>query len=251
MERVEIEGAEPTPEQLLETTSAYGHFTAMQVRGGKTRGLELHLARLEASNREAFDAGFEPARVRELIRHTLGGVRDASVRVYIHRAEAGPVTIVTVKPPAEIASPQRLRSASYLRPDPHIKHVHTDQGIYREDAQREGFDDALLVASDGRISETTMANIGFFDERGVVWPDAPMLDGITKQLLERAGPALGIQMRDRPIHVSEVDTMEGAFVSSARGIGLVSAVDDVELDTPPARVEALVDAYASIPWDEI
>ena len=251
MERVEIEGAEPSPEELLATTSAYGHFTAMQVRDGKTRGLELHLARLEASNREAFDAGFEPERVRELIRHALGETQDASVRVYIHRAEEGPVTMVTVRPPAEIASPQRLRSTSYLRPDPHIKHVHTDQGLYREAAQREGFDDALLTTSDGRISETTMANIGFFDEGGVVWPDAPMLDGITKQLLERAGPDLGIPMRDRPIHLSEVDTMEGAFVSSARGIGLVSAIDGVELDTPAIRVEALVDAYASIPWDEI
>jgi branched-subunit amino acid aminotransferase/4-amino-4-deoxychorismate lyase len=251
MERIEIEGVEPTPAELLATTSAYGHFTAMQVRGGKTRGLELHLARLEASNREAFEAPFDPERARQLIRHALGEIRDASVRVYIHRSEAGPVTMVTVKPPAEIASPQRLRSASYLRPDPHIKHVHTDQGLHREAVQREGFADALLVASDGRISETTMANIGFFDERGVVWPDAPMLDGITKQLLERAGPALGIQMRDRPIHLSEVDTLEGAFVSSARGIGLVSAVDGVELDTPPARVETLVHAYASIPWGEI
>jgi branched-subunit amino acid aminotransferase/4-amino-4-deoxychorismate lyase len=251
MKRVEIEGAAPTPEQLLATISAYGHFTAMQVRGGKTRGLELHLARLAVANREAFDAGFDPDHLRSLIRHALGDTADASVRVYIHRSDDSPVTMVTVRPPAEIASPQRLRSVSYLRPDPHIKHVHTDQGHYREAAQREGFDDALLTASDGRISETTMANIGFLDDRGVVWPDAPMLDGITKQLLERTGPALGIPMRDRPIHLSEVDTMEGAFVSSARGIGLVSAVDDVELDTPPARVETLVDAYASIPWDEI
>jgi branched-subunit amino acid aminotransferase/4-amino-4-deoxychorismate lyase len=251
MERVEIEGTEPTPEQLLAVASAYGHFTAMQVRGGKTRGLELHLARLAASNREAFDAGFNPERLRSLIRHALGDTPDASVRIYIHRSDDGPVTMVTVRPPAEMASPQRLRSVSYLRPDPHIKHVHTDQGHYRDAAQREGFDDALLVASDGRISETTMANIGFFDERGVVWPDAPMLDGITKQLLERAGPTLGIPMRDRPVHLSEVDTMEGAFVSSARGIGLVSAVDDVDLDTPPARIGALVEAYASIAWDEI
>ena len=85
----------------------------------------------------------------------------------------------------------------------------------------------------------------------MVWPDAPMLDGITKQLLERAGPDLGIPMRDRPIHLSEVDMMEGAFVSSARGIGLVAAIDEVELDTPSGRVDTLVEAYASIPWDEI
>ncbi len=251
MERVEIEGAAPTPEQLLATTSGYGHFTAMQVRGRKTRGLQLHLDRLEASNREVFVAGFDPERVRALIRHALGDTEDASVRVYIHRSDDGPVTVVTVRPPAEIASPQRLRSVSYLRPDPHIKHVHTDQGLYREAAQREGFDDALLTTNDGRISETTTANIGLFDEKGVVWPDAPMLDGITKQLLERAGADLGISMRDRPVHVSELDTMEGAFISSARGIGLVSAVDGVELATPPARVDALGEAYGSIAWEEV
>jgi branched-subunit amino acid aminotransferase/4-amino-4-deoxychorismate lyase len=206
---------------------------------------------LETSNREAFDAGFAPEHVRELIRHALGETRDASVRVYVHRSEEGPVTVVTVRPPAEILSPQRLRSVSYLRPDPHIKHVHTDQGVYREAAQRQGSDDALLTTPDGRISETTMANIGFFDERGVLWPDAPMLDGITKQLLERTGPGLGIPMRDRPVHLSELNTMDGAFVSSARGIGLVSAVDEVELATSSARVDALVEAYTSIRWDEI
>jgi branched-subunit amino acid aminotransferase/4-amino-4-deoxychorismate lyase len=156
-----------------------------------------------------------------------------------------------VRPPAEILSPQRLRSVSYLRPDPHVKHVHTDQGVYREGAQRQGFDDALLTTREGRLSETTMANIGFFDERGVIWPDAPMLDGITKQLIEGAGPVLGIPMRDRPVHLSEVNTMDGAFVSSARGIGSVSAVDDVELAAPSARVDALVEAYASIRSDEI
>jgi branched-subunit amino acid aminotransferase/4-amino-4-deoxychorismate lyase len=219
----------------------------MQVRGRKTRGLDLHLARLTASTREAFDADLDAERLRSLIRHALGDTADASVRVYIHRANDGPVIVVTVRPPAEMASPQRLRSVAYLRPDPHIKHVHTDQGHYREAAQREGFDDALLTASDGRISETTMANIGFFDENGVVWPDAPMLDGITKQLLERTS----VPMRDRPIHVGEVGTMEGAFVSSARGIGLVSAVDDVVLRTQQARVEELADAYASLRWESI
>jgi branched-subunit amino acid aminotransferase/4-amino-4-deoxychorismate lyase len=251
VERVEIEGAEPPPEHLLAVTSAYGHFTAMQVRGGKTRGLDLHMERLASSNREAFDADLDPDRIRSLIRHALAGTPDASVRVYIHRDEGTPVTVVTVRPPAEMTSPQRVRSAQYIRPDPHIKHVHTDQGLYREAAQRAGFDDAVLTTSDGRMSETTMANIGFFDEAGVVWPDAPMLNGITKQLLERRAADAGVSMRARPIRVDEVDTMSGAFISSARGIGLVSAIDDVDLNTPQTRVDELVEVYASVPWDEI
>ena len=251
MERVEIEGAEPTPERLLAVTSAYGHFTAMQVRGGRTRGLDLHIERLASSNREVFDAELDPDRIRALIRHALAGTGDASVRVYIHRGDDAPVTVVTVRPPAEIVSPQRLRSASYMRPDPHIKHVHTDQGLYREAAQRDGSDDAVLTTPDGRMSETTMANIGFFDETGVIWPDAPMLNGITKQLLERRAADAGLSMRERPVRVAEVGAMSGAFVSSARGIGLVSGIDDIDLETPRTRVDELIAAYASISWDEI
>jgi branched-subunit amino acid aminotransferase/4-amino-4-deoxychorismate lyase len=251
VERVEIEGHEPTPERLLAVTAAYGHFTAMQVRGGRTRGLDLHVERLASSNREVFHADLDPERVRSLIRHALDDVRDASVRVYIHRGDDGPITMVTVRPPAEMASPQRLGSTAYIRPDPHIKHVHTDQGIHREAAQRAGFDDAVLTTADGRISETTMANIGFFDERGVVWPDAAMLDGITKQLLERSAANAGITMRKRPVHIPEIDAMAGAFVSSARGIGLVSEIDDRDLETPPGRVDQLVEVYAAVPWDEI
>jgi branched-subunit amino acid aminotransferase/4-amino-4-deoxychorismate lyase len=251
VDRVEIEGEEPTPSQLLAVTSSYGHFTAMQVRDGKTRGLSLHLERLGSSNREVFDAAFDPDRACALIRHALGDTADASVRVYIHRGDPVPVTVVTVRPPAEMASPITLRSVAYLRPDPHIKHVHTDQGHYREAAQRAGFDDAVLTTSDGRISETTMANIGFFDETGVIWPDAPMLDGITKQLLENHGAEHGVAMRQRPLRVSDLESMAGAVVSSARGVGRVSAIDDVEMDTPADRVDALVDVYASVPWDEI
>jgi branched-subunit amino acid aminotransferase/4-amino-4-deoxychorismate lyase len=248
VERVEIKGEEPTPSQMLAVTSAYGHFTAMQVRAGKARGLDLHMERLASSNRDAFGAGFDPERTRALIRHALGDTADASVRVYIHRGDDGPVTVVTVRPPAEMASPIKVMSVAYLRPEPYIKHVHTDQGHYREAAQRKGFDDALLTAPDGRISETTMANIGFFDEAGVIWPDAPMLDGITKQLLERHGPDEGIPMRERPIRVSDVGAIVGAFVSSARGIGRVTAIDDDEIDTPDARVDALRDVYAAVPW---
>jgi branched-subunit amino acid aminotransferase/4-amino-4-deoxychorismate lyase len=251
VDRVEIEGEEPNPSHLMAVTSSYGHFTAMQVRGGKTRGLDLHMERLASSNREALGATFDPDRTRSLIRHALGDVGDASVRVYIHRGEREPVTVVTVRSPAEMASPISLMAVPYVRPDPHIKHIHTDQGHYREAAQQARFDDALLTAPDGRISETTMANIGFFDEGAVIWPDAPMLEGITKQLLVQHGPTRGVTMRKRPVRASDLDAMVGAFVSSARGIGRVSAIDDLELDTPPERVATLAEVYASVPWDEI
>jgi branched-subunit amino acid aminotransferase/4-amino-4-deoxychorismate lyase len=175
---IEIDGVPPSPDLLWATVSAYGHFTAMQVRNGRARGLALHLERLKAASQEAFGVGLDGERVRALVRHALGDTRDASVRVYVFDAPSGPATMVTVKPPAEMTTPQRLQSARYQRPDAHIKHVATDQGHYRRRAQRDGFDDAVLVGPDGAVSETTLANIGFFDGAAVVWPDAPMLHGI-------------------------------------------------------------------------
>jgi len=223
----------------------------MQVRGGRARGLDLHLARLEAANRELFDADLDAERVRELIRHALDGITDASVRVYVHEAGIGPTTVVTVKEPGDVTSPQRLRSVRYQRPDAHLKHLATDQGYHSRVARQRGFDDALLTGDAGIVSESATANIGFFDASAVVWPDAPMLRGITMQLLDRELPARGVTVRRQPIHVPDIASFEGAFLSYARGIAVVSGVDDATLPENPARMQILTDAYDAVPWDAI
>jgi branched-subunit amino acid aminotransferase/4-amino-4-deoxychorismate lyase len=251
MTRVEIDGVPPSAERLLAVVSGYGHFTAMQVRDGKVRGLALHLRRLAAANREAFGAGLDGERVRALVRHALAGTRDASVRVHVYESPAEPVTMVTVRPPAEMATPQRLRSARYQRPDAHIKHVSTDQGHYRRLAQRDGFDDALLVSADDVVSETTLANVGFFDGTAVLWPDAPMLHGITMQLLERELPGLGVPSRRPTVRLRDLASLDGAFLCSARGIAAVTAIDQVSLPARPEGLATLAEAYASVAWDRV
>src|SRR6266540_3331127 len=245
MTHIEIDGVPPAPDQLWAAVSAYGHFTAMQVRNGKTRGVALHMRRLEAANREALGVGLDGERVRALIRHALGETKDASVRVYVFEAPGEPAIMVTVKAPAEMATPQRLQSAHYQRPDAHIKHVTTDQGHYRRHAQRNWFDDAVLVGPKGVVSESTLANIGFFDGAAVVWPDAPMLHGITMQLLERE-PA-----RRSAVRLRDIASLDGAFLCSARGIAAVTAVDHTSLPVESQALSMLAEAYASVTWDSI
>jgi branched-subunit amino acid aminotransferase/4-amino-4-deoxychorismate lyase len=248
---IEINGVPPAPDELWETVSAYGHFTAMQVRDGKVRGLALHVRRLEAANREALGVGLDGERTRALVRHALGDTKDASVRVYVFETPGAPATMVTVKPPAEMATPQRLQSASYQRPDAHIKHVTTDQGHYRRYAQRNGFDDAVLVGPDGVVSESTLANIGFFDGAAVVWPDAPMLHGITMQLLEHELAARGVPARRSTVRVRDIASLDGAFLCSARGIAAVTTVDTTNLPIETQGLRMLADAYAAVTWDSI
>jgi branched-subunit amino acid aminotransferase/4-amino-4-deoxychorismate lyase len=248
---IEIDGRRVGAEALWSTVSAYGHFTAMQVRGRRTRGLALHLRRLEAANEELFDAGLDGERVRGLIRHALGDIQDASVRVYVFESEKEPATMVTVKPPGGVSTPQRLQSVRYQRPSAHLKHLATGQAYYSRLARSNGFEDALLTAADGAVSETAIANIGFFDASGVVWPDAPHLHGITMQLLERTLPKVGMPSWRAPVRLEDIGSFEGAFLSNSRGIAAVSHVDDARLPTPSERMKTIADAYAAVPWDTI
>lgn len=249
--QVEVNGHRVDGETLWETASGYGHFTAMQVRGRRTRGLTLHLRRLEGGNRELFDAALDDERIRWLIRHALGAVEDASVRVYMFESDGEPAVMITVRAPGGISSRQRLQSVNYQRPDAHLKHLATGQGHYLRLARRNGFDDALLTAADGTVSETALANVGFFDDDGVVWPDASLLRGITMQLLERALPDLGVPWRRAAVRLQDVASLQGAFLTSARGVAAVCRLDDEALPVPTDRVNAIADAYASVPWDAI
>jgi branched-subunit amino acid aminotransferase/4-amino-4-deoxychorismate lyase len=252
---VEIDGRAATVAQLSAAAPAgYGHFTAMQVRNGRVRGLGLHLARLDAANREMFGAGLDTVAVAGYIRQALGEqTRDASVRVYVYEAPDGPTVMVTVRPPGTMAPDVwRLQTVPYQRSLAHIKHIGDfGQGYYGRLAERNGFDEALLTAPDGIICEGSITNIGFSDGTGVLWPDAPSLAGITMQILERALAERGVPSRHAPVRVSDLGSFDGAFVTNSHGIAPVGQVDDLTLPVDGALMSAVTQAYESAGWDQI
>ena len=251
---IEIDGR-PVTDQLLLGLVPYGHFTAMQVRGRRTRGLDLHLRRLDAAGRELFGAGVDGGEVLERIGHALGDVEDASVRVYMLAREPGegPSTVVTVRPPGGIPeAPLRLESVPYQRTVPHVKHVGDfGQTYYRQLAQGHGRDDALLTAPDGAIAECGIANIAFVDGTGIVWPDAPALAGITMQLVEPRVAAAGLPTRRAPVRLADLPGYRAAFATNARGIAPVAQIDDLELAVDTELMDAVTAVYQSVTWDPI
>jgi branched-subunit amino acid aminotransferase/4-amino-4-deoxychorismate lyase len=222
----------------------YGHFTAMQVRRKATRGLDLHLARLDAANREIFDTPLDGGEIRARIREALGDIEDASVRVIAD--EAG--FTVTVRPPApDPLSPQRLQTAPFQRPVAHLKHTGGfAQEYYGRRAERAGFDEILLIGPNGEISEGGITNVCFVDGDALVWPDAPHLAGITMQLVEKS-----VAGRHSPVHVDDLRTSEGGFLTNSHGIAMIASVDDIVLPAAPAMHKRLREAYAAVPWDAI
>jgi branched-subunit amino acid aminotransferase/4-amino-4-deoxychorismate lyase len=252
--RVEIDGRPPTVEGLLPLALAnYGHFTAMQVRGRRTRGLALHLARLDAANRELYGAGVDGERVRDRIRHALGDdVEDASVRVSFFGPDE-PSLMVTVRPPAPSPEAAKsLRTARYQRPAAHVKHLGGfGQAYYGRKAEDDGFDEALLVDADGVVAEGAITNIGCYDGTSVVWPDAPALDGITMLLLERALPEHHVASRRAPVRVADLPGYRSVFVTNSHGVAPVDRVDDARLPIDMAFMKTVTQAYESVPWDQI
>lgn len=250
--RIEIDGRTATAEQLaVPAVVNYGHFTAMQVRDGRVRGLDLHLRRLREATRELFDKELDLSLVRERARHALGGTGDASVQLRIFSPGADSLSImVVVRDPVEMPpGPWRLKSAPYLRPVAYLKHVGGfGQAYYGRVAQREGFDDALLTGPGGLIAEGGITNIGCFAGDTVVWPEAPSLPGITYQLLVRA---LGARSTHRVITLDDLGGYDGAFVCNSWGVAPVGQIDQRRLPDAGAGVAELVKLYEAVPTELI
>ncbi|MFJ6674902.1 aminotransferase class IV [Actinosynnema sp. NPDC091369] len=249
MLRIEIDGGPPTTDRLAAGLLAnYGHFTAMQVRDRRVKGLDLHLRRLDAANRELYGAGLAGDHVRALIAHALGDVRDAAVRVVVFGL-GEPSVLVAVRPPTTPpVTPQRLVPVTYTRPLPHVKHVGGFGQIHHgKRAEQAGYDDALLTTSDGVVVEGAIANIGFFDhDGGVVWPRADWLHGITMQLLERELPT-----RREVVRLADVGRYRGAFLANSIGLVGVSRIDDVEYPVDDPALDRVRAAYDAVPADPV
>lgn len=225
--------------------STYGHFTAMQVRGRAVRGLARHLRRLDDANRELFETPVDPDEVRRAIRDALGDENDASARVYVIDGE---ISTWVGLPQSPRATAQRLASVPYIRPFAHLKHLGGfGQSHHARLAERGGYDDALLTAADGAVSETSIANIGFFDRSGaVVWPEPPWLHGIAMQLIEA-----GMPTTRRRITLADVGGFRGAFLANSIGVVPVAGIDAVTYPAEPALVKIVVEANDSAPWEPV
>jgi branched-subunit amino acid aminotransferase/4-amino-4-deoxychorismate lyase len=255
--RIEINGHGATAGQLgFPALVNYGHFTAMQVRNRRVRGLDLHLTRLDAATRELFGTGLDGSRVRDHIRHALGGdAGDASVRVSVFWPDTDDAAsiMVTVRPPAALpGGPQALQAVSYQRPVPHIKHAGAfAQTYYRRLAGRNGFDEALLTGPGGVISEGAITNIGFFDGATVTWPGAPALHGITMQLLEHQLPRAGLPSRRATVRLADLPSFSAAFITNSLGAAPVGRIDDLAIPINTELMKTVTQVYESIPWDPI
>ncbi|MGO4756267.1 aminotransferase class IV family protein, partial [Streptomyces sp. 2MCAF27] len=191
-------GRAATAEELAPLAFAgYAHFTAMQVREGRVRGLDLHLERLRTASVELFGRALPDDQVRSYLRAALeAGPADLSLTATVYSrageftaagAGAEPEVLVRTGPPSVgPAGPLALAAVEHERFLPAVKHVgEVAKTYFLRQAVAQGFDDAAFVDRRGRLSEATIWNLAFWDGDSVVWPQAEVLGGMTMSIVRR------------------------------------------------------------------
>jgi branched-subunit amino acid aminotransferase/4-amino-4-deoxychorismate lyase len=249
---VEINGTPPTVDVLHRAaTGNYGHFTSMQVRGRAVAGLELHLRRLREASAVLFPdiAAPEDGTITKHIGQALRDQRDATVRVTVVGAD---VMVEVGEPvPDTPKAPLRVRTITYERELPHLKHLATMGLTYhRREAARAGFDDVLFAGRDGLLREGSIWNLAFWDGERVIWPAAPMLAGITMQLLRQ-----GLEKRNTPQEDRELTGLTGlnavALTNSQCPAQPIASIDGTELHEHATLTSRLRQAWSEIHWDAL
>lgn len=239
--------------------AGYAHFTAMQVRGGQVRGLDLHLARLRSASLEMFGKALPDEELRSHLRAALAASpadHSLMATVYSPAGEftvAGPdvgldVLVSTGPASSGPKGPLALRTVGHERTLPTVKHVgEVAKTYYLRQAVAEGFDDAAFVDRKGRLTEASIWNLAFWDGDAVVWPEAEMLTGTTMSILRRQLARLGIAQRTQEIGPANLAGLAGVVINSWTPGIAVSRIDQTPLLDPSAFLGLLHRAYEAEP----
>jgi branched-chain amino acid aminotransferase len=155
--------------------------------------------------------------------------------------------------PAQRAKGIRLALADYRRPDPRTapalakaSALYAICTIEKHRAERGGYADAMMLDWQERVAECTGANIFFIKDGKIHTPIADcFLDGITRRSAIMLAKRRGIEVIERRILPSELDSFSECFITgTAAEITAVSEIAHWRF-TPGAITLQLADDYTA------
>lgn len=148
----------------------------------------------------------------------------------------------------------RLTWAQYRRPPANAAPTAAKAvGLYmictvsKNIAERAGYEDALMLDSEGNIAETTGANIFFVKDDALHTPLADcFLDGITRQSIIAVARQRGVSVTERRIRPEELPTFSECFVvGTAAEVTAVGEIGEHRY-APGALTAMLSQRYATL-----
>ena len=216
-----------------------GLFETIRVRQGRMQRLPAHIARL---TRGAQILGI-PLPDQELLKalervRTANELEDGVLRLTLTRgsgprgvlppARPEPTLLITAAPMSPPPPPARLIIATITRrnemsPLSGVKSLnYLDNILARQEAATRQADDAVLLNTQGRIAETSIANIFAVIEGRLLTP--PMRDGALPGVMRAA--MLGQGAREQTLQCEDLAGAEEVFLTSSLGIRPVCVLEN-------------------------
>lgn len=116
------------------------------------------------------------------------------------------------------------------------------------DAQKRGFDEALLLDHDNKIAEGSIANIFFVIDGILKTPTSQtILPGITRDTVIALAKQLSIEVREEAISVHDIArATEAFFTGTASEITAIKMIDDHHYTAPGPITEKIKTMYTAV-----
>jgi len=162
-----------------------------------------------------------------------------AIGVRLHGIEPGcSIFAVPFGPYIDVTEGARLAVSSWRRIDDNaipargkITGAYVNSALAKTEAVQNGFDDAIMLAADGHVSEASAANVFIVQGGRLVTPPTThdILPGITRQTVFDLAAELKIAVDERPVDRSELYQADEVFLC---GTG-VHVVPVIEIDRRP------------------
>ncbi len=156
----------------------------------------------------------------------------------------------------------RLMISSYQRPNPKAVPIdskcsgqYANSIISSSEAKSKGFDEALLLDSNGNIAEGPGANF-FLEKNGVLYtpPAGYILTGITRKTIMELAEEMGVKVIEQHLKPSDLNGADGAFFTgtAAEVVGIQS-VNDIKFSKqyPETLGAKLAKRYSALVTGEL
>jgi branched-chain amino acid aminotransferase len=146
-------------------------------------------------------------------------------RPYLNFSDAMPVdvTILAVNIARDVDKPLNCHISTFERVSGRaipvawkICGTYVNSYLSRRAAEVDGFDDAILLDQEGRITEATAANLFLLQKDTVITPALTqnIFPGITRSTLLDIAQSLGIEVVERDVRALELGNFDGSFLAA-------------------------------------
>jgi branched-chain amino acid aminotransferase len=240
----------------------WGIFTTMRISRGEAFAYERHWRRLEKDAAMirlpmAYTAAKVRVHLHEVIR--ANKVSDACARIYLvynsvgfwQSEERRPQVdlIICSAPLPEYREPIRLGLREHGRhaasPLAGVKSISWLPNVWAvAEAQKDGWDEVVLLNERGEIAECTAANI-FAVKNGKVYTpplNSGCLEGVTRGILFEIAPEAGVAVIEQTLRPEDLYAADEVFISSTnRSLLSVGEVAGHAIAAAPGRVTRMLD----------